>query len=515
VVNAACARCPRGYFAPATNTEVCVPWKECPEQFEESEAPTLTSDRSCHPVTFVAEEIASSFVSTIAGRLVVVDLTARVRGVKGVQPFLVSVADAPPGSYVVGASVFLLYHEVGTFNFTAIVNDSVHRSFQRPITVRVKAKLGLNPKNSTELSIIECYRDRPCAAPLIVVTGGFPPLRILLQSRLPKGLKFINGMFNGTVTEIESVLPLSFIVSDSLGFSTQSTIFMQVSAHPISDTSTMLTSSSSTNGLLPTIGRAAAGGLLLVIIVAALIVRSRRDTSVNGMMMVKNPMFLPQSTMENFASIDDDDNDENLDVLGDEPSAAYQKSNGPEMMPKDYVLVESNVDDYESTMHGFAGSTIPTGGSSTGRSRELHAGTTATNTYAFATDNDGHVMLAADEGHYAFASKADGSGVSDLEADENHYSLALNTLGSSGGNGAENLADTGIYAFASSASNGGKENKRFVGKLQKSNIAGFAFSNVQKIAPDIAGPATLLSSNEMKPGATGALSFAKHELHDE
>jgi hypothetical protein len=279
-----------------SNTAVCIPWKECPEQYEENDAPTRTSDRNCHPVAFEAEEVSTSFVPAILGRLVVVDLTARVRGVKGVQPFLFSVANVSPGSYMVGTSVFLLYQEVGTFNFTVIVNDSVHRTFQRPITVHVKAKLVLHLANSTELSIIECYRDRPCAAPLIFATGGWLPLKVVLQSSLPKGLGFNNGTFNGTVKEPESVLPLSFLVTDALGFSLSTTIFMQVSAHPVSYTSTQVSSSSGKNGLLPIIGGAAAGGLLLVIIVAILVVRSRRDTSLNGIMMVKNPMF--------FAKID-------------------------------------------------------------------------------------------------------------------------------------------------------------------------------------------------------------------
>jgi hypothetical protein len=161
----------------------------------------------------------------------------------------------------------------------------------------------------------------------------------MLPNGIPAGLSFANGAFNETVTEPVGVYPLLFLATDSQGYTLAAKTYMQVSEHP-SWYVLPQSSSSSSNSLAPIVGAAAGGGLFVLIIVAFVIFRSRRDTSVNGIMMVRNPMFLPMAAME-----EDVDTDADFGAIGGiiTPEAAARLS--VMMTPLDYMAVGTDVDD--------------------------------------------------------------------------------------------------------------------------------------------------------------------------
>jgi hypothetical protein len=353
--NAICAECPPGYFSATQNAIVCTPWKECPKFYREFSTPSVSSDRDCAPIDFSAIELTNKTVAAMVMKLVTVDLSSRVQGLFGVLPFLFAVSEEPDGSYVVGTTVFLLYPVKGIFSFVATVYDGAGRAFNSRVVVEVHAPLLLSMESKTYLSVVQCYRDSPCQAPSIYASGGWPPLSIVLTSVVPSGLVFDNGTFLGTVTEPDGIKVLSLVVSDAQGYTLAETGFMQVSAHPPSFIQPQ-SSTSSSGSLVRIIGGAAGGGLALVILIAFLIIRSRRDTSINGIMVVKNPMFLPQATLVKFEEQEADEFDDDVGIFATSTESYLNIGAATSFNDDDNASVESNFE--SSTMpFGFHGET--------------------------------------------------------------------------------------------------------------------------------------------------------------
>jgi hypothetical protein len=401
--NSICVDCPPGYFTTTTNALVCKQWQECPNHYEETVAPSITNDRTCAPLSFEAEEITAVAVASMAKRLVFVDLATRVRGLDGVLPFLFTASEEPSGSYMVGTSLFLAYPVAGTYSFVASVYDKAGRAFNSRVEVAVSAPLALTMENGTTLAVLECYRDRPCDAPALFATGGWPPLNITLVSAVPTGLSFANGEFTGTVTAADGVVPLTLLVTDSQGFEMTTTAFMQVSAHPSTFVEPLAATNKGNSSLLPIIGGAAAGGLLLVIIVALLVIRSRRDTSINGIMMVKNPMFLPMAAMDRYGYLDSEEDNGDGDRVGGIATSEQAAMFNPTKSPADYLHVGSNADDKDSLGSNFDDNTLQPENTATGTTDKSH--------YAFAAaENANNGTGTKDRSLYAFAAGGGGGG---------------------------------------------------------------------------------------------------------
>lgn len=271
----------------------------------------------------------------MARRVTLLDMTTVLDITAGVAPYTYVVSNGPAGAYVTAAGVWrATFGSPGSALVTLRVIDSAGSSLAFPVTYEIVPPLTIVYVTLTPVTAMTCYVNTSCTLPEIFSIGGQDPSTLTLATTLPTGLESSIDATSGALS-ISGTSPgpvgrttLILVAIDAYGFNTTvvTTISIAVptsgttSGSGSSGTPTAAPSSSSSSSALPVIAGAIAGAVVLIVIIVVLVVRRQNNNNgaVNGIAMVKNPMYMPTNTQSKYMTmgLNDDDLDNNTLVDG-------------------------------------------------------------------------------------------------------------------------------------------------------------------------------------------------------